>query len=62
MFFSHRTQPLQLRKTKMWAYQRSTCPDRPSPEELSAVEVETRIHKVLGVAIVPPPGAGSNPL
>jgi hypothetical protein len=62
MFFSRRTQPLQLRKTKMWAYQRSTCPDHHSPEEMSAVEVETRIHKVLGAAVVLPPGAGPDPL
>jgi hypothetical protein len=46
----------------MWAYQRSTCPDHPSPEEMSAVEVETRIHKVLGATVVLPPGAGPDPL
>jgi hypothetical protein len=39
-----------------------TCYDRPSPGELSAAEVETRIHKVLDSAAVPPPGAGPDPL
>jgi hypothetical protein len=29
----------------MWAYPGSNCPDRPSPEELSAVEVETRVSR-----------------
>jgi hypothetical protein len=46
----------------MWAYLGSTCPDSPSPGELSTTEVETWIHKVLDSAVVPPPGAGPNPL
>jgi hypothetical protein len=61
-FFRRRIQPLWLRKTKMWAYQGSTCPDCPSPEELSAVDEETQIHKVLDSAAVPPPGASPGPL
>jgi hypothetical protein len=40
----------------------STYPDHPSPEEQSAAEVETRIHKVLDSIAVPPPGAGPDPL
>jgi hypothetical protein len=61
-FFSHRIQPLHLRKTKIWAYLGSSCPDRPSPEELSAVKVETQISKVLNSTSVQPPGTGPNPL
>jgi hypothetical protein len=61
-FFRCRIQPLWLRKTKMWAYQGSTCPDCPSPEELSAVDEESQIHKVLDSAAVPPPGASPGPL
>jgi hypothetical protein len=46
----------------MCVYLGSTCPDRPSPEELIAAEVEIRICKVLDSAAIPPPGAGPNPL
>jgi hypothetical protein len=46
----------------MWAYPGSNCPDRPSPEELSAVEVETRVCKVLDSTIILSPGDGPNPL
>jgi hypothetical protein len=46
----------------MWAYLGSTCPDRPSPEELSTVVIETRNHKDLDSTAVSPPGAGPDPL
>jgi hypothetical protein len=46
----------------MCVYLGSTCPDRPSPEELIAAEVEIQICKVLDSAAIPPPGAGPNPL
>jgi hypothetical protein len=40
MFFILRIQPLWRRRTKMWAYPGSRCPDHPSPEKLCVVEVE----------------------
>jgi hypothetical protein len=46
----------------MWLYSRSSSPDHPSSEELSAVEVEARIRKVLDTGVIPSPGAGPNPL
>jgi hypothetical protein len=46
----------------MWAYPGSTYPDHPSPEKLSAAEVETRICKVLDFVAVPPPSVGLDPL
>jgi hypothetical protein len=46
----------------MWAYPRSSCPDRLSPEELSVVEVKARIHKVLDSATTLSPGTGPDPL
>jgi hypothetical protein len=46
----------------MWAYPGSSCPDRPSPEELSAGEVETWIRKVLDFAVIPKPGVDPDPL
>jgi hypothetical protein len=48
----------------MWAYPGSSCPNRPSPEELSAGgdEMEARIHKVLDSAVIPLPGVGPDPL
>jgi hypothetical protein len=39
-----------------------SCLDHPSPEELSAAEVEARIRKVLDSTIIPSHGAGSDPL
>jgi hypothetical protein len=54
-FFSHRIQLLQQQKTKMWLYLGPSFLDRPSSKELSAVEVNTQIHKVLNL------GANSNP-
>jgi hypothetical protein len=51
MFFSHWMQPLQRRRTKMWTYLGPSYPDHPSSEELSAVEVEARIHKVLDLGV-----------
>jgi hypothetical protein len=41
MFFSHRIQSLQRQRTKMWTYPGPSCPDHPSFEELSMVEVKT---------------------
>jgi hypothetical protein len=46
-FFSRQIQPLRRRRTKMWTYLGPSCPNRPSFEELSVVEVEAWIHKVL---------------
>jgi hypothetical protein len=46
----------------MWAYPGSTCPDHPSPEELSTVKVETWICMVLDSVTVSPLGAGPDPL
>jgi hypothetical protein len=40
----------------------SKLPNRPSSEELSAVEVEARIHKVLALGVIPTTGAGPIPL
>jgi hypothetical protein len=42
----------------MWTYPRLSYPDRPSSEELSAVEVEARIRKVLDFEVILTPGAG----
>jgi hypothetical protein len=40
----------------MWTYPRPSCSDCPSSKELSVVEVEAQIHKVLdlGVILTPP--------
>jgi hypothetical protein len=46
----------------MWMYPRPSFPDRPSSNKLSAVEVETWIHKVLDLGVNPTPGAGPIPL
>jgi hypothetical protein len=46
----------------MWAYPRSSYLDHPSPEELSAAEVEARIHKVLDSTVIPSHGAGPDTL
>jgi hypothetical protein len=46
----------------MWAYLGSSYPDRPSSEELSVVEVEDWIHKVLNFGVNLAPGAGPVPL
>jgi hypothetical protein len=46
----------------MWAYPGSSCPDRPSPEELSTREVETGIHKVLDSVVILSPDVGPDPL
>jgi hypothetical protein len=37
----------------MWTYPGPSCPNRPSSEELSAVEVEEWIHKVLDLTVIP---------
>jgi hypothetical protein len=51
MFFSRQIQPLRRRRTKMWMYPDPSYPDRPSSTELSAVEVEARIHIVLDLGV-----------
>jgi hypothetical protein len=54
MFFSHRIQPLQRQRTKMWTYLGPSCPDRPSSEELSAANVEPVSIRIdtLGLGLV----------
>jgi hypothetical protein len=47
---------------KMWMYPGLSCPNCPSSEELSAVEVEAQIHKVLDLRDHPILGAGPVPL
>jgi hypothetical protein len=39
-------------------YPGSSCPDHFSSEELSAVEVDARIHKVLDLGVNPNPEVG----
>jgi hypothetical protein len=51
MFFSRQIQPLQSRRTKMWMYLGQSYPNHPSSKELSAVEVEAQIHKVLDLGV-----------
>jgi hypothetical protein len=46
----------------MWAYPGSSRPNRPSPEELSVVEVEARIRKVYDSVATLSPGTGLDPL
>jgi hypothetical protein len=50
-FFSCWIQPLQRQRTKMWVYPWSSCPDCPTSEELSPVEVEAQIHKVMDLEV-----------
>jgi hypothetical protein len=45
----------------MWTYPRPSCSDCPSSKELSVVEVEAQIHKVLDLGVILTPGA-SHPL
>jgi hypothetical protein len=54
-FFSHRIQLLRQRVTKMWLYLVPICLDRSFSEELSMMEINTWIHKVLDH------GANQNP-
>jgi hypothetical protein len=46
----------------MWLYPWVSCPDRPSSKELSEVEFDSRIHKVLDLGVNPHPGVGPAPL
>jgi hypothetical protein len=46
----------------MGMYPGLNCPDRPSPKELSMVEVDARIHKVLDLGLSPNPRVGPVPL
>jgi hypothetical protein len=41
---------------------RTELPDRPSSEELSAAEVDARIHKALGLGVILTPSVGPIPL
>jgi hypothetical protein len=61
MFFSHQIQPLGRRRTKTWTYLGPNCPDRPSSEELSVIEVEAQIHKVLDLGVNPTPVPAPSP-
>jgi hypothetical protein len=61
-FFSPRIQPLQQRVIKMCLYPRPCCPDRSFSEELSNVEINTQIHKVLDNRAELNPWAGLTPL
>jgi hypothetical protein len=45
----------------MWAYPGPSCPNRPTSEELSVVEVEARIHKVLDLRVNPNPNTDPFP-
>jgi hypothetical protein len=46
----------------MWLYLGPSCPDRPSSEELSATEINTRIYKAMDLGANPNLGAGLAPL
>jgi hypothetical protein len=46
----------------MWVYSRSSYPNRPSLKELTVVEVEAQIRKVLDFIVIPSPSAGPDPL
>jgi hypothetical protein len=46
----------------MGMYPGPSCPDRPSPEELSEMYVNTGIHKVLDLRVNPNPSVGPIPL
>jgi hypothetical protein len=62
MFLSHRIQPLRRQRTKMWMYPGLSYPDCPSSEELSEMEVEAQIHKVLDLGVNLNSGANPVPL
>jgi hypothetical protein len=40
-------------RPKVWLYPRPSCLNCPSSEELSAVEVDSRIHKVVDLGVDP---------
>jgi hypothetical protein len=46
----------------MWTYLGPSSPDPPSSEDLSMVEVEAWIHKVLDLGVISTPGASPVPL
>jgi hypothetical protein len=46
----------------VWMYLGQSYPDRPSSKELGAIEVDTRIHKVMYVKVNSNPRAGLVPL
>jgi hypothetical protein len=52
-FFSRQIEPLLRRRTKMGMYLGPCCPDCASSEELSTMEVDARIHKVLDLGVSP---------
>jgi hypothetical protein len=57
-FLSRQIQALRRRRTKMWTYSGPSCLDHPSSKELSAAEMEARIHKVLDLRVNMNPGPG----
>jgi hypothetical protein len=61
-FFSHWIQPLQMRRTKVWAYPWSSYLGRPSPKELSTVELEAWIRKVQDSTVILSHSANVDPL
>jgi hypothetical protein len=61
-FFSHRIQPLWRWRIKIGMYPGSSYLDCPSPEELSAMEVDAWIHRVLDLRVSPNPRVGPVPL
>jgi hypothetical protein len=46
----------------MWLYPGPSCPDHPSSEELSSVEVDSRIHMFLDLRVYLNPRAGPAPM
>jgi hypothetical protein len=61
MLFSRQIQPLWRQRTKTWTYPGPNYPDRPSSEELSVIEVEAQIHKVLDLGVNPTPVPAPSP-
>jgi hypothetical protein len=45
----------------MWAYSGPSCPNHLSSEELSVVEVEAQIPKVLDLGVIRPPTLAPSP-
>jgi hypothetical protein len=61
-FFSHWVQPLCQQATQIWLYPRPSCPDHPFSEELSDMEINTWIPRVLAHGADLNPEAGPAPL
>jgi hypothetical protein len=60
-FFSHRIQLLRQQMTKIWLYPGPSCLNHSFSEELSEVEINTLIHKVLDHVANLNPGGWSCP-